>query len=124
VTVDIRPIRNDKDHAAALAEMATLWKARKGSPEYDRLDILATLVDVYEAARWPIESADPVEAIKAAMAFEGHTQEDLANVIGANRASEVLHRKRHLTLSMIRKLTAAWHIPPERLIGEYELRAG
>jgi HTH-type transcriptional regulator/antitoxin HigA len=122
--MDIRPIRNAKDHAAALSEMDALWNAPKGSPEYDRLDVLATLVDAYESARWPIATTDPVEAIKAAMAFEGHTQEDLANVLGANRASEVLRRKRHLTLPMIRKLTAAWHIPPERLIGEYQLRAG
>ena len=120
--MDIRPIRSDKDHASAIAAMEALWNAPEGSPDYDRLDVLATLVDAYEAVRWPIEAADPVEAIKAAMAFQGHTQEDLANVIGANRASEVLHRKRHLTLPMIRKLTAAWHIPPERLIGKYELR--
>jgi HTH-type transcriptional regulator/antitoxin HigA len=122
--VDIRPIRNAKDHAAALAEMETLWNARQGSPEYDRLDVLATLVDAYEAARWPIEPADPVETIRAAMALQGHTQEDLANVIGAKRASEILHRKRRLTLPMIRKLTAAWLIPAERLIGDYKLRAG
>jgi HTH-type transcriptional regulator/antitoxin HigA len=122
--MDIRPIRNAKDHAAALAEMEVLWDAPKGSPEYDRLDVLATLVDAYESARWPIEAIDPVEAIQAAMAFEGHTQEDLANVIGANRASEVLRRKRHLTLPMIRKLTGAWHIPPQRLIGEYPLQTG
>jgi HTH-type transcriptional regulator/antitoxin HigA len=121
--MDIRPIRNAEDHATALAEMETLWDAPEGSPEYDRLDVLATLVNAYEAARWPATTADPVEAIQAAMAFEGRTQEDLANVIGANRASEVLRRKRQLTLPMIRKLTAAWHIPPQRLIGEYQLRA-
>jgi antitoxin component HigA of HigAB toxin-antitoxin module len=122
--MDIRPIRSDEDHAAMLAEIAVLWNAPEGSPEYDRLDLLATLVDAYEKMRWPIELADPVEAIKAAMAFEGRTQEDLARLLGPNRASEVLRRKRRLTLPMIRKLTAVWHIPSERLIDDYELHAG
>ena len=68
--MNIRPIGDDKDHAAALAEMAALWNAPEGSPEYDRLDVLGTLVDAYEAARWPAEATDPVKAIEAAMAFQ------------------------------------------------------
>ncbi|MDR2216042.1 MAG: transcriptional regulator [Nevskiaceae bacterium] len=122
--MDIHPIRNDQDHASALAQMQALWNAPEGSTEYDRLDLLATLVDAYEKTRWPIHVTDPVDAIKAAMSFDGRTQEDLADLLGPNRASEVLRRKRHLTLPMIRKLAAVWHIPPERLIGDYELRVG
>lgn len=121
--MDIRPIRNARDHSAALAEMEMLWDAPMGSPEYNRLNVLATLVDACESARRLSETVDPVEAIQAAMAFESRTQEDLAKVVGANRASEILRRKRHLTLPMIRKLAAAWRIPPQRLIGEYPLRS-
>ena len=119
--MDIRPIKTEEDHAAALAEMAALWNAEEGSPEWDRLDVLATLVDAYESQRWPVAATDPVEAIQAAMEFDGHSQEDLAKMIGANRASEVLRRRRPLTLPMIRKLSTEWHIPANRLIEEYEL---
>src|SRR5258706_15294628 len=99
--MDIRPIRTDDDHAAALREIEALWGAAAGTAEGDRLDVLATLVEAYEERRWPIDELDPVEAIEAAMEHEGHSRRDLAELIGESRATEILKRKRHLTLPMI-----------------------
>lgn len=87
----------------------------------NRLDILATLVDAYEARRCPAEDLDPVDTIKADMELKGRSFSDLAQVIGKSRASEILKRRRPLTLGMIRKLHHSWHIPVDRLVGEYEL---
>lgn len=122
--MDIRPIKNDEDHAAALEDLKGLWDAAEGTPDHDRLAVMLTLVHDYEERRWPIgKDLDPVEAIEAAMAAEGRTQTDLAALIGKSRATEILHRKRPLTLAMIRKLNKAWHIPADRLVQEYQLRA-
>lgn len=120
--MDIRPIRTDEEHRAALAEIEALWGAAEGTPEGDRLDVLATLVDAYEERRWPTDALDPVEAIEAAMAHEGHDRAELAALIGQSRATEVLQRKRALTLPMIRKIAAAWHVPERVLVKPYELR--
>lgn len=119
--MDIKPIRSDADHRAAVDEIRALWDAAPDSPEEDRLDILATLVDEYERKRWPIDKLDPVEAIEAAMQSEGHTRADLAALVGQNRATEILSRKRALTLPMIRAISAAWHVPTEVLVREYQL---
>jgi HTH-type transcriptional regulator/antitoxin HigA len=121
--VDIRPIKTDEDHRAALKEIEALWGADEGTPEGDRLDVLATLVEAYEERRWPIEELDPVEAIEAAMAHEGRSRSDLAKVIGQSRATEILQRKRPLTLPMIRKIASAWHVPERVLVKEYPLAA-
>src|SRR3546814_3576016 len=86
-----------------------------------RLDVLATLVDEYERKRWPVDKLDPVEAIEAAMEAEGRTRADLAPLIGQSRATEVLARKRGLTLHMIRKIERAWHVPASILVREYQL---
>src|SRR3546814_18029188 len=102
--MDIRPIRNDDDHRAAVDEIRALWSAEAGSADEDRLDVPATLVDEYERKRWPVDKLDPVEAIEAAMEAEGRTRADLASLIGQSRATEVLARKRGLTLHMIRKI--------------------
>ena len=99
--MDIRPIRKEDDHRAALEATDALWGAAEGTPEGDRLDVLVTLVAAYEARRWP------VEAIEAAMACEGRSRGDLAELIGQSRATEILHRRRPLTLPMIRKIAAA-----------------
>lgn len=120
--MDIRPIRTDDDHRAALEEIETLWGAAEGTPDGDRLDVLATLVEAYEGKRWPVEELDPVEAIEAAMAHEGHDRSALAALIGQSRATEVLQRRRALTLPMIRKIAAAWHVPESVLVREYPLR--
>jgi HTH-type transcriptional regulator/antitoxin HigA len=119
--MEINPIRTDADHRRAMAEIDRLWGAREGTPEGDRLDVLATLVDAYEEKRWPAADMDPVEAIEAAMAHEGRTRADLAALIGQSRATEVLKRRRALTLPMIRKIAAAWHVPEQVLIREYAL---
>ena len=119
--MNISPIRTDADHEAALREIEALWGANDGTPEGDRLDVLATLVEAYEERRWPMGDLDPVEAIEAAMEQEGHTWADLAALIGKNRASEVLKRQRALTLPMIRRIAAEWHVPERLLVREYAL---
>lgn len=118
---EIHPIRNDRDHESALREIERLWGAPDDTPEGDRLDVLATLVEAYEDGRWPIDDHDPVEAIEAAMAYEGYSRADLGRLIGASRATEVLQRKRALTLPMIRKIANAWRIPERLLVKEYRL---
>ena len=117
--MDIKPIKTDADHQFALREIEALWGAAEGTSEGDRLDVLATLVEAYEDKRWPLEEMDPVEAIEAAMAHEGHTRADLATLIGNNRATEVLKRQRALTLPMIRRIAKAWHVPERLLVREY-----
>lgn len=119
--MEIRPIKTDDDHRAALAEIERLWGADEGSLDGDRLDVLATLVEAYEERRWPIAELDPVEAIEAAMAYEGRSRSDLAKMIGQSRATEILQRRRPLTLPMIRKIAAAWKVPERMLVKDYAL---
>lgn len=120
--MQIVPIRTDADHEAALREIEALWGAVEGTPDGDRLDVLATLVDAYEDKRWPVAELDPVEAIEAAMAHDGHTRADLAALIGSkSRASEILRRRRALTLPMIRRISREWHVPERLLVREYAL---
>lgn len=120
MTSDIRPIRNDGDHTAAMAEIQRLWGAPVGSPEGHRLDVLATLVDAYEALRFPIGSPDPIAAIQFRMEQQGLTVADLVPMIGSKqRVGEVLARKRALTLAMIRRLHDGLGIPAEVLIRGY-----
>lgn len=119
--MDIRPIRDDADHEVALREIEALWGCEEGSEEGDRLDVLVTLVEAYEARRWPIAPLDPVQAIEAAMAMNGYTRAELAELIGQSRATEVLARKRALSLSMIRKIAAAWRVPERVLVQDYAL---
>jgi HTH-type transcriptional regulator / antitoxin HigA len=117
--MDIRPIRNDEDHETALREIERLWGAAPGSPDGDRLDVLATLVDRYEEERFPLPAADPVAVIRHVMDAKGYTTKDLAKVLGSQpRASEILSRKRGLSLEHIRKVSRSWNIPPSALIGE------
>jgi antitoxin component HigA of HigAB toxin-antitoxin module len=118
---ELRPIRNDEDHRAALAAIENLWDAEPGTEEYDRLDILATLVEAYEDKRWPVADLDPIEAIQTALESGEHDRRELAALIGDNRVSEVLARHRALSLSMIRKIEAAWHLPAAVLIREDQL---
>lgn len=118
---ELRPIRNDEDHRAALTAIENLWNAEPGTEEYDRLDLLATLVEAYEDKRWPVADLDPIEAIQTALESGEHDRHELAALIGDNRVSEVLARHRALSLSMIRKIEAAWHLPAAVLIREYQL---
>jgi len=119
--MNIHPIRTDAEHRAALVEIEALWGAAEGTDDGDRLDVLVTLVEAYEDKRWPVDTLDPVEAIEAAMAHDGHDRAELAALIGQSRATEVLQRKRALTLPMIRKIAAAWHVPERVLVKEYAL---
>ena len=114
---DVKPIRNGKDHAAALAEVERLCGARLGTPEGDRLDVLATLIDAYEAAHYPMDPPDPIEAIKFRMEQQGLTRKDLEPLIGTRtRVAEVLNRKRSLSIGMIRRLNQKLGISAEVLI--------
>src|SRR5450755_2038918 len=119
-TMQIRPIRNDKNHRAALAEIEKLWGASRGTPEGDKLDILVTLVETYEERRWPLKSRrrfDPVDVLHYAIEELGHTQAELADHLGSrSRASEILSRKRALTVDMIHKICETWKIPAELLV--------
>jgi len=120
----IRPIRSDDDHRAALAEIDRLWGAAPGTPEGDELDVLVTLVEKYEEQRWPIREPDwdPVDVLHYAIRELGHTQQQLAALLGsASRASEILSRKRALTVAMIHKISTAWRLPAELLVKPYKL---
>ena len=122
--MEINPIKTDEDHREALKEIDRLWNAPEGTPEGDRLDVLGTLVVAYEQKRWPVEPLDPVDSIIGHMDLSGRTQADLARLLGSrSRASEILGRKRPLTLAMIHKLHNEWRIPAELLIRPYKLDA-
>ncbi len=119
--MDIRPIHTEADYRAALADISALMASDPGpgTAKGDRLDILATLVQAYEARHFTINAPDPVEAIKFRMEQSGLTVKDLEPIIGrANRVYEVLSRKRPLTLAMIRRLHRGLGIPAEVLIAE------
>ena len=119
--MNIRPIHNEADYRETLEEISTLMESDPalGTLAGDRLDILATLAQAYEARRFPIGSPDPVEAIKFRMEQSGLTVKDLEPIIGkSNRVYEVLNRKRPLTLAMIRRLHRELGIPAEVLIAE------
>ena len=115
----IKPIHTEADHKAALAEIERLWDAASGSPEFDKLDILGTLVDAYERTHIPILPPDPVEAILFRLEQQGRTRKDLEPILGTRaRVSEVLNRRRSLTLAMIRALHRELHIPLDVLVAE------
>ena len=116
--MDIRPIRNDDDHAAALREIERLWGAAAGTEDGDKLDVLATLVEKYEDGRFPVtDVSDPIDFLNYAIEELGHTQAELAELLGSrSRASEVLNRKRPLTVEMIHRIGEAWKIPADLLV--------
>jgi HTH-type transcriptional regulator / antitoxin HigA len=119
----VLPIRDDARHRAALAEIERLWGAEIGTIEGDRLDVLGTLVDAYERAQWPDENIDPIDAIAARMENSGRTRKDFERIVGSSgRASEILNRKRHLTLPMIWKLVRDWKMSAEVLVRPYEVK--
>ncbi len=115
---DLKPIRNEKDYERALAEVEVLWGARAGTPKGDRLDILATLIEAYEAEHYLMDPPDPIEAIKFRMEQQGLSRKDLEKILGTRtRVSEVLNRKRGLSINMIRALHEKLGISAEILIG-------
>jgi HTH-type transcriptional regulator / antitoxin HigA len=114
---ELKPIRTEADHAAALAELERLWGARSGTADGDRLDVLATLIDAYEAEHYPMDPPDPLEAIRFRMAQQGLTRKDLEPLIGTRtRVSEVLNGRRSLSIAMIRRLHERLGISAEVLI--------
>lgn len=123
--MDIRPIRNDRDHRAALSEIEACWGAAEGTEAGDKLDVLVALVESYEARRWPAdpgESFDPVEVLHYAIDELGHSQAELAELLGSrSRASEILSRRRALTVDMIHKIGEAWKIPADLLVRPYRV---
>jgi len=116
--MDIHPIRNDRDHARALKRVEKLWGARAGTPAAEELEVLATLIDSYEAKHHPIEPPDPIDAILFRMEQMGLTRADLVPIIGSRaRVSEVLNRRRDLSIAMIARIRAKLGISADTLIG-------
>ena len=117
MSVEVKPIRSRRDHEAALKEVDRLWGAKTGTRDGDRLDVLATLIDVYEAEHYPIDPPDPIEAIKFRMEQQGLTRRDLEDLIGTRtRIAEILNRKRGLSIAMIRRLHERLGISADVLI--------
>ena len=115
---DLKPIRNEKDYERALAAVEVLWGAKAGTPKGDRLDVLATLIEAYEVEHYPMDPPDPIEAIKFRMEQQGLSRKDLEKILGTRtRVSEVLNRKRGLSINMIRALHEKLGISAEILIG-------
>ena len=121
--MEIKPIKNEDCYREALAEIERLFEAEPDTPDGDRLDVLTTLVEVYEQKHYTIPVPDPVDAIKYWMESRGITRRDLEPFIGSRaRVSEIFNHKRSLTLAMIRKLHDSFGIPAEALIQQSELR--
>lgn len=115
----IRPIRSEAEYEAAIDEIERYFERapKKGSTEADRFDLLALVIEDYERRRWPIDPPDPVDAIRSGMESGGRSQADLGRLLGSRqRASDILARKRRLTLAMVWKLHREWGIPAEALI--------
>lgn len=118
--MEIKPIKTESDYNHALERLDQIFDAMPGTPEGDELEVLGILIDQYENEHFPIGMPDPIEAIKFRMEQLGYNQSDLANVVGLkSRASEILNKKRKLSLEMIRKLHAEMRIPTEVLIQAY-----
>ena len=116
----IKPIKTEQDYQQALERLEEIFDAKKGTKEGDELEILGILIETYENEHFPIDLPDPIEAIKFRMEQMGYNQNDLANIIGLkSRASEILNRKRKLSLEMIRQLHERLHIPTDVLIQTY-----
>ncbi len=114
---ELKPIRSERDYMEALAEIETLWGAKADTARGDRLDILATLIEAYEAEHYPMDPPDPIEAIKFRMEQQGLTRKDLEKILGTRtRVSEVLNRKRGLSINMIRALHERLGISADVLI--------
>lgn len=117
MATELKPIRSKADYKAAVAELGRLWGAKSGTRDGDRLDVLATLIDAYEAEHDPMDPPDPVEAIKFRMEQQGLTRKDLEPLIGTRtRVAEVLNRRRNLSIGMIRRLHERLGISAEVLI--------
>jgi HTH-type transcriptional regulator/antitoxin HigA len=117
--MDIRPVRTEADYDWALAEIDPYFTNPPpvGTAEAERFDVLAALIESYEAHHWPIEPPDPVDAIRARMELSDYSQADLARLLGSrSRASEILSRRRGLTMEQAYRLHREWNIPAEALL--------
>ena len=119
----IRPIKTKSDYHAALKEVERFWDANPGTPAGDRVEVLVTLIEAYEAKHHPIPAPDPIAAVLFMMEQKGLARRDLEGAIGGRgRVSEVLNRRRPLTLPMVRELSKLLQIPAEVLVQSYETR--
>lgn len=119
--MDIRPIKTEADHRWALAEIERYFEHQPepGTPDSDRFDVLADLIEAYENRNWAIEAPTPLEALRAIMEMRSFQQADLAALLGSkSRASEILSGERRLSLAMIRRISSSWHIPADVLIAD------
>ncbi len=120
--MNIKPIKSKSDYLEALKRLDVIFDGKIGSPESDEADVLGLLIDEYEKKHYPIDAPDPIEAIKIRMEEMQLKQVDLINEIGGkSRVSEILNRKRKLTVEMIRKLTTRLNLSPGLLINDYQL---
>ncbi len=116
----IKPIRNETDYQKAMERLDVIFDAKKGTEEGDELEILSIVIDNYENENFPIEMPDPISAINFRMEQMGLKQKDLVDIIGfKSRVSEIMNKKRKLTLDMIRKLSTNLNIPTDILIQDY-----
>ena len=119
--MNIKPIKNEEDYTQTLGYIEILMDAKPNTPQMDELEVLTTLVEAYEEQHYKIEAPDPIEAIKFRMEQEGLKQKDLVAIVGSkSRVSEILNRKRKLTIEMIRNLHKQLHIPIESLFLDYK----
>ena len=120
--MNIKPIKNEKNYQDTLNLIDKLMDAKPNTNEMDKLEVLTTLVEAYEEQHYAIDAPDPIEAIKFRMEQEGLKQKDLVAIVGSkSRVSEVLNKKRKLTIEMIRSLHKQLHIPVESLFLDYKL---
>ncbi len=120
--MNIKPIRTELDYRITLERLELIFDAENGTPDSDEADILGLMIDEYEKKHYPIDAPDPIEAIKIRMEEMQLKQLDLVDAIGGkSRVSEILSRKRKLTVEMIRNLTHKLNLSPELLIGDYQL---
>jgi len=119
--MNIRPIKTEEDYNNTLTQIESLMDAKPNTPQMDELEVLTTLVEAYEAQHYVIYAPDPIEAIKFRMEQEGLKQKDLVSIVGSkSRVSEILNKKRKLTIEMIRNLHKQLHIPVESLFLDYK----
>ena len=122
--MEIHPIKTDADYRRALCETERLWDAEPGTPDGDYIEVLSTLIEAYESRHHPIPAPDPIAAIEFMVEQKGLTRRDLEPAIGSRgRVSEVLNRKRPLTLPMVRSLSALLQIPTDVLVQPYETKS-
>ena len=122
--MELKPIRNKKEHQAALKQIEALWEAKDGSADSDRLEVLALLVERYEQEHFPIPDPDPIDFMHYLMESRGLVRKDLEPFIGSRaRVAEVLNRVRPLSLEMIRRLAEGLKIPADVLVQRYKLAA-